>query len=226
MGDLLDEIDCAVFLIGINDLSKALSGDENRIRAGLPPRWRRSRWMESIAWLVRAHEARGTLEVEDEAGDVYSARRQRRQQAKLDSERPDLAVALAEFGGRVRRIVQIRTERGVRPVFLSQPVLWRDGLTADQEALLWFGRLENGSYLTTQALRESMDLYNGQLRRICAELDVEFVDLSSMSGIGEYFYDDCHFSEAGARRVAELVAAHFREHGPGPSRPGRAGETH
>ncbi len=35
---------------------------------------------------------------------------------------------------------------------------------------------------------------------------VEFVDLSSLNGQPQYFCDDCHFTEAGAREVARIVA--------------------
>jgi hypothetical protein len=50
-----------------------------------------------------------------------------------------------------------------------------------------------------------MDRFNERLLEICAELGVEVVDLSSMNAVEAYFYDDCHFTEAGAREVARLV---------------------
>jgi hypothetical protein len=45
-------------------------------------------------------------------------------------------------------------------------------------------------------------------------MDAEFIDLSAMNGTPEFFYDDCHFNEAGAREVSRRVADWFRHHPP------------
>jgi len=51
-----------------------------------------------------------------------------------------------------------------------------------------------------------MDRYNQVLREIATRRGIALADLASMNGRGEYFIDDCHFNEAGARGGARLIA--------------------
>jgi len=51
-----------------------------------------------------------------------------------------------------------------------------------------------------------MERYNAVLQSVCREWDVAWIDLRSLQGREELFYDDCHFNEAGAREVAAIVA--------------------
>jgi hypothetical protein len=44
---------------------------------------------------------------------------------------------------------------------------------------------------------------------------VEYVDLRDMSGDPRWFYDDCHFNEAGAAEVARRLADHLARTGLG-----------
>ncbi len=94
----------------------------------------------------------------------------------------------------------------------TQPVLWRDDLDAENKALCWFGVLPDGRYLSIAELRAGMDRYNNVLRRICDERHVELIDLSQLNGDPQLFYDDCHLTEAGADRMARLIADWFTEH--------------
>jgi hypothetical protein len=78
--------------------------------------------------------------------------------------------------------------------------------------MFWLGWLPSGEYVTAARLREGLDQYNQCLRDVCAELNIECVELGSMNGKTEYFYDEAHFTEAGAGRVAMLVADWFSQH--------------
>jgi hypothetical protein len=91
-------------------------------------------------------------------------------------------------------------------------VFWKADLDRENEALLWFGQMEDGRYLSVDQLRTGMDRYNETLSRVCREQGVELIDLSRLNGDPAIFYDDCHFTETGAREVAAMVARHFMEH--------------
>ena len=41
---------------------------------------------------------------------------------------------------------------------------------------------------------------------------MDVIDLSALDGDPAMFYDDCHFTETGAREVARLVADWFLAH--------------
>ena len=108
-------------------------------------------------------------------------------------------------------IVRACRRRGVRPIFVTHPVLWDERLSERARALLWLGWMEDGRYLAVERLREGMDVYNAALRETCLALDVPCLDLAPMSGEEGFFVDDCHFSEAGAREVARRMATWLRE---------------
>lgn len=57
-----------------------------------------------------------------------------------------------------------------------------------------------------EALRAAIDRYNETTKAVGEAHGVSVVDLDFMNGRLDYFYDDCHFNEAGAEVVAARVA--------------------
>jgi lysophospholipase L1-like esterase len=129
----------------------------------------------------------------------------------MTGELPPLAEGLALYRSRIEDLIAASRRRGVPVLFTTQPVVWRADLSAEAEARCWFGWLPDGRYLTLAALREAMDQYNETLKRVCAVQGVPCVDLSPLNGSEAYFYDDCHFTEAGAEAVAQLVGPVLRK---------------
>jgi lysophospholipase L1-like esterase len=196
----LGEIDCLVVQAGINDFAAVLAGPRPS-----PPLWSYSRVLQLIRALSRRFATADTL-VEDTAGTVYNRRRATRQAAELAPTGLALEAGLHQFAENVRAIIDTCKNRKLRVVFTTQPVLWREDLDADNAALLWFGQLEDGRFLSVAGLRAGMDRYNQTLRSVCAECGVGLIDLSQINGDPTVFYDDCHFTETGAGRVAQLIA--------------------
>jgi lysophospholipase L1-like esterase len=210
---MVEQIDCVVVQAGINDFMACLAGPRPA-----PPWWTRSRIWQMAGMLARRVADPGTV-VEDTAGSVYVRRRAIRQAAEIDPQPPELAACLDEFKANLERIADICRQRNVRLIFTTQPVLWRSDLDAQNAALLWFGQLPDGRFLSVEQLRQGMDQYNDALRAACHERDVELIDLAPLDGDTNVFYDDCHFTETGAARVAALVAEWFDTHPMPPKSP-------
>jgi hypothetical protein len=151
--------------------------------------------------------------VQDDAGKVYVKWRKHRQSAsRLRAALPDLSAALDEHARNVSRIVEDAGGRGIRVILLTQPALWRPGLTAEEQALLWMGGVggyqeEAGhEYYTAEALAAGMERFNERLRDVCRTRSVTCIDLArELPRDTSVFYDDVHFNEAGARKVAALI---------------------
>jgi lysophospholipase L1-like esterase len=192
-------------------------------QAGALPFWRRTALAEAV---VRASAPAPTeqhaAEVQDRAGEIYMTWRAHRQGSpRLRDELPDLTLALEEFRRNVGWIVQRARKSGTRAILLTQPALWRDDLPPDQEALLWLGgvgrfQAEPGhEYYTAGALAAGLARYNDVLRDVCAQTGAECVDLArAIPSDTSAFYDGVHFNEAGAERVAAVVAEHLLAHPP------------
>jgi hypothetical protein len=203
---VVSEVDCLVVQPGINDFMTCLAGPRPQ-----PPLWARSN-IRQLARTLAFRVGPQDTHVEDTGGTVYTKRRAERQAATIDDEPPELAACLRQFSVDLEGLAETCRDRGVRLVLTTQPTLWQKGLDRENAELLWFGRQADGRYLSVDRLREGMDWYNDALKRVCAEQGVELVDLSALDGDAAMFYDDCHFTEQGAQRVARLIADWFAGH--------------
>ena len=206
--EVFRDIDCAVFMVGLNDFQNYLAGI--LLDRTASPLWRQTAvWSVTMQAYTRLRLERGMIE--DAEGRVYETRRQKRREAKIVDELPDLTQPLRAYQGRIERIVAICRQQGVRPIFVTQPIVWDVGLSPAMQELLLLGisNRPDGAYYSIAKLREGEDRYNALLLETCKSLGVECIDAGSMNGKEQFYYDDCHFNEAGARRMAEIVAEHF-----------------
>jgi len=191
-------------------------------------------WDEASPWYLRTAvgrwwtihlkpqvEVSGAPE-QDERGSIVKLLRDfRKQAAAFRRELPDLTAALGDYARNLNAIVDRAEAEEVRVIFLTQPSLWREDLSPAERDLLWGGgpglsRSEAGAtYYSVEALAEAMDRYNRTLLRVCRERGVECIDLQAeLARDATFFTDDAHFTELGARRVAEIVADHLLDTEP------------
>ena len=65
----------------------------------------------------------------------------------------------------------------------------------------------DADYYTIAALVEGMRLFNERMLERCAALELTCIDLAAkLPQAGTLYYDDMHFTEAGAVEVARIVA--------------------
>ncbi len=152
---------------------------------------------------------------------IARLRAQRQRAARIRHELPDLTGALVEYTRNLHAIVDQAEMRAIRLVFLTQPALWRADLSAEEKKLLWLGGVgdfiaqHSSEYYTVAALAEAMGRYNRALLDVCRERGVECFDLAArVPRDSSIFYDGAHFTEKGARLVAEEVAGYFRQTEP------------
>lgn len=227
--DLMSKIDCLLVMVGINDLDKFLRRGGPQV-SEVPtdgaeqaaPIWYKSRAIRLARAIWQARQVSRDIQIEDQTGSVYIARRQHRRQADICRQLPDLTAGLERYRERIAAMIQACRRRGVRPVFVCQPVLWDDELSPQAADLLWFGRLPDGRYLGVEQLRQGMDGYNEALRAACRAMGAACIDTTAMNGQERFFYDDCHFNVAGSRELARLIGDWFRARGGSGHAPGRS----
>jgi hypothetical protein len=156
---------------------------------------------------------------QDESGEIYTVwRRHRRDAGEIRTRLPDLEPALEEYRHNLAAIAGFARRAGARVVFASQPVMWSARLDPELRELLWMGgvgayqREPGHAYYSVEALAEGMQRYNRALLETCRELGADCIDLAAaLPRDTRAFYDDCHFNEPGARRVAEVLADYLLE---------------
>ncbi len=215
---LMDQVDCLIVLLGINDFLLGVDPkflelwQKYRTVERVYPVWHSSRILGLVRDAWHRYAMSNDFFVEDPTGAKLINRRLKRLESPPCRQLPNLDRSLAEYRQQIRRMIDACRSHHIRPVFLTQPVAWDDQLSAAAKSRLWQGGLSNGRYLSVECLRDGMDRYNQALRIECKEAGIECVDLSFMNGQERFFYDDCHYTEAGAAEVARHVAQWFIDH--------------
>ena len=168
--------------------------------------------------------------VQTRTAEGYAQLRECRQTAppeNLVDALPDLGPALAEYRRNLEALVAGARSYGAPLLLLTQPTLWAAEMGPAERARLLAGGLgpiktwcTHRRYYSPRALAEGMRAFNDVLRGVCRQPHVRCRDLAaSVPARAEYFYDDMHLSEAGARLVAELVTGWIVELPRGPDPP-------
>ncbi len=236
------KIDTVIILTGVNDLSRRLSYDKGYNPNYLERPDAKTELLaqtfmgtydiyledpfhkRTAIWqlLRRAKRLMSRTHIEDECGTIYLTWREHRQHAsEIRDELPDLSSALQEYATTINKIIEIAREKSVRLIFITQPTIWKPGLPQNLDALLWLGGIgdfqkESGKpYYSAAALEKAMKAYNDTLLHICRERQIECIDLASILDKNTtVFYDDVHFNESGARKVAEILSQYMIDRSP------------
>ena len=97
---------------------------------------------------------------------------------------------------------------GQVPVLITQPTLCRSGLTPEEQSRLW--SCDGKRAWTAESTAVMLKRINEVTRDFCRLHDLTCVDAElAMSGNSKWFYDDCHFSDAGCAELGTLVAEHL-----------------
>ena len=223
-----------VDLIGVNDLQLALKSSyleptpERNLdwafalrppEGGVASRLATVRAVRFV-WRTWQQARLGFVQTRDGAG--YARLRECRQtapRANLVDVLPDLAPALGEYRRNLQALAERARAYGAPIVFLTQPTLWAKDMGAAERSRLLAGGIgpiktwcTHQRYYSPQALAAGMQAFNDVLRDVCRAPGMTCRDLAAaLPPRAAYFYDDMHFSEAGAARVAELVVGWIGE---------------
>ena len=181
--------------------------------------WRRS----ALFYLIQnAYHRSKPLSVEwmlqDNTGEIYSIWRKNRQHALsfLDT-LPDMTAALDEYGRIINLMIDEAQKQKLRIIFINESAIWKDSMPEIEINKLWQGGIgkfqkESGHvYYSPKALRHGLELYNQKLSSVCAARGVEVIDIDSkLPHDLSVFYDDCHFTNEGARQIGNVVYSAIR----------------
>ena len=150
---------------------------------------------------------------QDQYGLSLERWRAMRANGKRSDKLPALEASLDSYERTLKQIVGLAQNFGAPIVLLTQPSIWRAGLTDQEKGQLWMGgvgdfRDEPGSlYYEPEALERGIDAYNQRLLNVCRKTTAHCIDLAkAVPKSTDYFYDDEHFTDRGQELVAGRVA--------------------
>jgi hypothetical protein len=217
------QADALIVLCGVNDLAHAVRASHEARRrlapsavfdSGGPLNPTHPYFKQAFAYQALRSFVGSTPreDEEDPRGQTYARRRQRRQEAVKDYPLPALDADLRIFGENLAALARRCRAWGTRCIFMTQPTLWQDPMPDDLEALTWFRpAIGTRRAISSPDLARGMAAFNDALLDSCRREGLECIDLASaVPRDSRHFFDDEHFTEAGAERVAQVVAGHLR----------------
>ena len=112
------------------------------------------------------------------------------------------------YSKRLQRIIDTCIAANIRPILITQPVLYgqeKDCLTGTDLSTVKITKGYNGKLFWLL-----LELYNNKTRQIAKEKDIPLIDLATeMPKCSRYFYDVCHFTNQGSMKVADIISRHM-----------------
>jgi hypothetical protein len=180
--------------------------------------WRKTQFFQLAQRVFHRTKKVEWENVQDDEGEIYKTWRAHRQLASrtIDS-LPDLTSALNEYERNLQLIYDEVQKQKIKLVLINQATFYKDSMSEFENSLLWMGGVgdfqqeKNHAYYSAKALNQAMGFYNERMKNFCAShSQIKFIDLASqLPKDTSVFYDDCHFNESGARKVAEVICLAF-----------------
>lgn len=236
----LGKIDGVIMMVGLNDMMKRLSQDSlfqndfhftpavedsfvNQIFLSNKKEtvwWRKMQVFQLAQKFLYRTKKVEWENVQDDDGEIYKTWRENRQGAlRVIDSLPDLNSAVNEYERNLQLIYDETQRQKIKLVLINQAILYKDSMNEFENSLLWMGGIgdfqqeKNHAYYSAKALKHAMQLYNGRMKTFCStHPQIKFIDLpSQLPKDTSVFYDDCHFNENGARKVAEIISKTIQE---------------
>jgi hypothetical protein len=113
---------------------------------------------------------------------------------------------LRPYKARLERLIFICREHNIMPVLLTQPVLYGEGV--DEAGGVDLSHRFVAKDMDGATAWQVLELYNGVTREVGREQGVLVIDLArEMPKNSLYYFDPMHYTNAGAARMAEIIAA-------------------
>ncbi len=222
-----DWIDLIIIMEGLNDLQYALSFESGYKQKDLQSVYEEAFWLSPFKeikpfyrdtyifkYFSKVKKAIFSPKLtQDPKGDIYIKWRTNRANASaIIDTKPNLDSSLNDYQKNNQAIIDLAKSKNKKIIFIVQPVAWDSIMSSDFSKLCWYGwigksQYENtGKYYSFAKLRNCLSEYDSSLKNTCLKNRIGFVELNDkLEKDTTTFYDDCHFNEKGAEKVAQYI---------------------
>jgi len=154
------------------------------------------------------------IKPQDGIGETLLENRLKRQNADIwINDIPDLTLALDDYEKILERVIELSKERNSSLIYITQPYLYKENMTPEEDASLWMTYDFGDVYYPTETMIYSMEEFNKKTLEVCGKhKEVLCIDLEKeVPKTFDYTYDDMHFNENGAKFVAGEIASFVKE---------------
>lgn len=128
---------------------------------------------------------------------------------------PNLDSYLQQYKKNLNEIVRLSNEKGIKLVFVTQPLLFKKGLSTEEEASLggygitsfFSDTTKSGnSWYSSATIEKINNQYHQVTKNVCEKNNVPCIDAANLFPAKlEYFYDGLHFTEKGSHAFAQFL---------------------
>lgn len=113
---------------------------------------------------------------------------------------------LVLYEERLRQLIDDCRQKGIDPVFVTQPALYGDGI--DPQTGVDLLGVQAGPGNNGALSWKILEAYNDVTRSVCSRKGIYLIDLALlMAKDSQYYYDFVHYTNKGSQKVAEIIAA-------------------
>jgi len=109
------------------------------------------------------------------------------------------------FSSEMTSLLEIFSNAGIDVIVMSQPVFWKENMSVAEKNVLWLPIVGDGELVRPSGewLSQENKRYNDLQGRLAKRFDMTFLDLDRrIPKALEFFFDDCHYTDIGSKRVA------------------------
>lgn len=148
------------------------------------------------------------LGVTDNNFDLSKAQRLTLTDAYIDSVKEKQVPLVEAYSKRLNEIVDTCLANHIRPMLITQPILFGDIGDCITGTDLYSVKITDG--YNSKLICLLIELYNDATRQIAKRKNLLLIDLAhEMPKCSRYFYDICHFTNDGSRKVSEILSGHL-----------------
>lgn len=213
------EPDMYLFMLGANDWMRQVL-DEYKTLTDRIKEYSLDRTLlglaldKSFTWMLESYRGEGTAPAatdgdganfQEKAGeDSVDPYLLKRGSLYRDDKRTFTPQSVApDYVETLEEIVATCRQHSVTCVFTTQPIGYKQGITREFKRSFWMTPPDASYTLTFESAIRLAALYNDFLRRFTAERQLPLCDLdAAIEPSFENFYDEMHFNERGAKKVA------------------------
>ena len=116
---------------------------------------------------------------------------------------------LDAYESRIAALIDTCKQNNILPVFITQPVLYGNGIDSVTGVNLSTAKVEEG--MNGELLSALIGLYNDRIIKACSKRSVPCIDVAAvMPKNSLYYYDQTHYTNEGAAMLARLIAEEMK----------------
>jgi lysophospholipase L1-like esterase len=201
--------DLAIFLMGVNDWNRHIW----EVQGAPPPDASVPKWYHfnqsllgaTLRGLYTQFQGPAVLAVREEAGQYYSKQNDSLNRAEVRQFVPESVSS--EYRQTVTEIAKYCKTIDIACMFVSQPTSYANDAVEAVRSHYWMTPPNTTYTLDLSSMVSIAGRYNRFLEEVAVSNGLANCDVASrLEPTLDYFYDDCHFNELGASKVAAHIA--------------------